>query len=1624
MTKRSNTLNTDEHLDQDKVINVFKFLKGMNLLKAKTVLNVKDYRWRLWMEDVPEDADHILLANRNTAGDYEMSPELLSVQKPEHKLCPAPDEQLERWLEKEKDWRDFHLDEVKHVDQLPIVDKNGELIGFERFSDSPMLEKDFSKWQEKRRFWVTEQRKVEAIRHFFSDLYAQYRLLEDDSEANELIVANGFIVDRQKPDIVHPVLTQRVKIDFDADSNTLTVLDDDYPTQLESEIFAAIEDINDSSLSGFSDQLAQEELHPFDRHEIPDFLKQLCNSISDKAHYIDGPLPEGWEKTERLVIYWCPCFIIRKRRSGAVQAIEHVISHIESTGEISQTFLDIVTTGSKKNPVLVGEEPRSEEPSIEERLAAVGGESVDIILPKEANREQLEIAKRIERNNAVVVQGPPGTGKTHTIANLIGHFLAQGKTVLVTSEKAKALTVLKEKLPTDLQSLCLTVTGDKQALEESVRRILNIMDRDSAETHKLNMERANKQRLAVSQELARVRQQLFQIIAQEASTIVLNGESISPTNAARFVCDHATDFENVIPGTIDATSPLPLSTAEFDELYRTNVELTLDDETEMTAGLPSPESLPTPEALAEALRQETEAKKRLSDASNVSQLVFEDRTPEGNLIFRLASEPITINGEALVETFPELKQKVQEELDYAHDLWMLTCGTDGKNPNRRALWLNLVNKITETVDAYDRLELPSFGKTIAISLSSPEFEVAVSELKDHLGSHQGVSWFSGFMNKRLKMAQSGATINGEPLKTVEDCELILSTIKLNRLRAECAFLWDELIHKKGGQAFSDLAKGDEPSEKRAAKWIEKIDHWVLWYEKNVSAIRTLLESMGVPFSSVIPIDENDTDFDITVTLYEGICKKLPALIWTIEATQDVHNANTTLSDLITKVVTVADSDATICEALRDGAQQGHVEQYREAMQTLMAVSARSTLLEKRNRYLHRLEKAAPEWATAIRERRGEFGKGTVSFNVAEAWKWRQYNEALNQLNEHSYQELQQKATNYGRQFRELTAEYAKFAAWYALRRKTEKQTGLRRTLEQWTQTVRKIGKGTGKSAGKLRAEARKLMIQCQRVVPVWVMPMATALESLTPGENTFDVVIVDEASQSDISALAILYLGKKLIIVGDDAQVSPMGAGQDKEKLESLTKQYLQDISGHHLYDWTTSIYDLTKQTFDPVMLLEHFRCVPDIIGYSNQLSYKGNIKPLREPGLNALEPAVINYRVEGVCEPGKKTNLVEAQTIVALIKACSEQSEYNNKTFGVISLLGDDQVALIQSLILSHFTEPELKRRQITVGNSATFQGDERDVIFLSMVASPRPEGGPLRKMTEGSEDSAKKRYNVAASRARDQLWVVNSLDPTVDLKPDDLRFGLLTYATNPKAYRDRTDKVEKKAESPFEVAVAKALVSRNYHIEQQWEVGAYRLDMVVMCGEKKIAIECDGEQFHSGEDKIREDMERQTILERIGWRFIRIRGSEYYRNPDACIERVVAQLNEAEIYPETSSVAVSSKPQESELLQRVKAACADYLAKIVVKSTVDNEAYLVEREVQALATTAGTVNTAPSGSTAAQPVSAESASSGDSAQGNLFLDKNEAETDSVEAIPAKPKRKRTTSGTTRKRVKREKEE
>ena len=350
----------------------------------------------------------------------------------------------------------------------------------------------------------------------------------------------------------------------------------------------------------------------------------------------------------------------------------------------------------------------------------------------------------------------------------------------------------------------------------------------------------------------------------------------------------------------------------------------------------------------------------------------------------------------------------------------------------------------------------------------------------------------------------------------------------------------------------------------------------------------------------------------------------------------------------------------------------------------------------------------------------------------------------------------------------------------------------------------------------------------------------------------------------------------------------------------------MRDIPNHTLFDNRFSIYDLGRQSFgDAICLVEHFRCVPEIIAFSNRLSYDGRIKPLREANSTPIKPACISYHVNGVAI--SQQNRAEAEAIADLIQAMCQHPIYEGKTIGVISMVGESQALKIDELLRQALDPVDYQRRRIICGNSAQMQGDERDIVLLSMVDSGKDGSvGPIAKKGEGAFESTKKRYNVASSRARDQLWVVHSLDPDNGLKQGDLRRDLIHHAMNPMAAIRMYEDAVKHVESEFERQVLQILINAGYHVTPQWKVGYYRIDMVVQGNGKRLAVECDGDRWHPIE-KLSEDMDRQAILERLGWRFSRIRGSAFFRAPDVAMRPVFERLSELGITPGTVDIVTT---------------------------------------------------------------------------------------------------------------------
>lgn len=1478
---------------KEKVVSLFKYIKELYATRSTVIMDIKQQEWVKLVSEIPDASEYITFnyADRDDE-DGSSDATLLSVRKPEFSPCPELPIFLKGSIK--GDWKDYK----KKITFIDMVEDAEEFESNDDAFHVGLIQlNEFNKWEIQRDLWVAEQTKRERVQKLFQELYSNYMLLNRESETLELMVGQGTLVTQGTNKVNHPVLLKRLRMEFEPETNAIKIMDTNIESELYTMAFQGVDGINHGEIGNYQDKLKEEYYHPLDRLETPKYLTMLIHSLSPNGVFIG----EGVEdRPAKLKMLATPTFFIRRRLSGIIKAIDDIISNVEKGAEIPGPFLNLIGD----NVVQVNH--LQIEQAVSESLALLGGEDKNILLAKDANREQLEIAKQIEMYNAVLVQGPPGTGKTHTIANLMGHFLAQGKSVLVTSHTKKALSVVKDKIPANLQNLCVSILEDNNKdMEQSVDGITEFISAHSSTEIFAKVEKLKQERLTILDQLNANRERLFSIHNKEYDMLTIDGKEYTVSEAAQFVYENA-DKYGYIPGNVTLHKDLQsvITSGELEYLYKTNCEISIQEEQELGYVLPDPNTMLTPFALESLIKD-------LADIDNTIKSLEQELGltlhMDGGILYDKDRQ--LWNGSRVKSLSGLSKGLVME----TPEDWALAAMIAGKKGGSyRNLWKKLILSIQDTSYFAEKILESTVGKKIEIGTLTPNEVVTVlNQIKMHLGTGKQLSKMVLWSHKSWKEVLATVTVNNTPIVSVEDCELVLAYLTLGLKRDELEALWETLITNNGGTSFKEF--GNYP-EQVLIKRVDQIEKHLNWYAQTYNNLDSTAYSYGFNLGELTALKgyNFNSEVDEMKSLLDTVYKTLPKYIELVNLVVFKKNESSHLMETHKKMLTDGKlANSELCRLLVRSLDELDLASYTNHFAAYTKFYTKYYVLNDRVSLLGKLGTIAPDWANQIKNRIGIHGKSVVPNKIDKAWLWKQFSGVIDEITEEPFERLQTDSMVLNKRFKQATTRLSESLAWYHLLLKVEGDVEKKQALQGWKMTQKKIGKGTGKKAPMYKREARKLMVQCQDAVPAWIMTINKALESLSPSENKFDIVIIDEASQSDISSLAVMYLADKIIIVGDDEQVSPSGIGMDTTKQEALTDTYIKDkIPNWHLYDMNSSLYDIAKTTFPTLMLREHFRCVPEIIGYSNQLSYDNKIIPLKDSSNSSLTPSTVTYHVDGIRKG--KSNEQEAQAIVALMLSCMKQPEYDGMTFGAISLLGDDQAKRITDLAYEKMELKDFVKRDILCGNASQFQGDERDVIFLSVIDS-NETNRPLRIVGEGIGNAMKQRYNVAVSRARDQVWVVHSLDPVKDLKVGDMRKDLIDYMNKPLL----PEPVNIHSDSPFENAVARSLQATGYHIVQNWKAGPYILDMVAISGDgsEKVAIVCDGGL--SATNRTLANMERETILGRLGWRFIHVRGSEYYRSPNDALSKVMNKLSDYGI--QTAVYDLTHVVVKDDLLQRV---------------------------------------------------------------------------------------------------------
>ena len=1511
-----------DDLAQSRLTQVFKFLKELNELRNPVTRDLSGYAevlrlnaWAVHPCIVVRHGDRI--EDEDANADAQMEP-LIRIQRARLTPCPNPPDALDGWLK--PGWQAADA-EVAVLGSRNFLDEEKETMTV-AFEDDGERAAALNVWTVARTKWAVAERPAIAARQLFERIHALWTAMQREGDRIELVLADGMLAVPVQA-VRHPVLMQRVNLEFDPSVPEFHFATGTEKVELHCALLRLVQG---QMIAHFEKELESQPIEPLGGESAAGFFRRLVQGLFNDGEFLD-------EKTRGVVtdrpsIWREPVIFLRPRNAGLSSTLDNIIEDLE----------DEKTEPPKGLSRIVGVEIDEDEPgparSGDGDTRRTPGPTPDILFSKPANAEQYEIAERLAESDAVLVQGPPGTGKTHTIANLLGYLLAQGKTVLVTAHTTKALRVLRRQVDEALQPLCLSVLeGDAESQAQLSRAAQDIADRLSRSNETSLRREAGvlrDKRGKMLDAAAALRRQLRDARFSEVEEVVFDGDGLSPIEVAKRVKADA-ERDGWIPGPLQPSLTCPLAEAEVRQLYATNATLTPSDEAQLAVSQP---------ALADLVSSADF--RRLANEQAGADSRAQAHRPE------LWSDGAAAGYAAL--QLQELHQRVRaaagvlaEEENWLREV--LFAGWMGGD--LRGAWNDLLaaaHALASEAGTAHRLimehgpELPSTHPAAAMSAT-------LGAIIAHLESGGALGLMTKLRHREWHQLIDACRVENRPPSTPEEFRALRALANLQGSRSRFVARWRRAVESLGGPQIESAASCPE----RAAQgYAAQIHTRLEWRETVWEPLTGELCAVGFRWDAwlaahpPVPGDHGELA-RVQRAGSQGLAEIVEAqaaLLRQAELSAALQNQRAYLAGF-------PQSDAAL--VLLTAQDSWDVENYGDACRELARLEGLRDAYDARLALLARIEAVAPAWSHGIVQRHTPHDRALPPGDAISAWRWRQWYQELESRAAISMPELQERLDKTEDELRRTAAQIIEHETWA----EQKKRTGLReqQALVGWVKVQKKITKSRkGVRDAVLMREARALLAEARSAVPVWIMPLSRVYESFDPRKrdktkkSVFDVVIIDEASQADITALAALYLGREHVVVGDDKQVTPDAVGQKLMGVQGLIDGMLPDIRNRQLYDGQTSIYELAETAFGGVVSLwEHFRCVPEIIQFSSTLSYENSIRPLREPMSAPVRPFVVSHRVNGFRGEHGKTNEVEAEEIASLVMACLTDEDYilNEKkkptSFGVISLLGQDEQALaIENILRLRLSPDVFAKHRLLCGNAAQFQGDERDVVFLSMVDGP-PDDGQLTLRDAGPKDLYKKRYNVAVSRARNQLWVVHSLDPDTHLKGGDLRRRLIEHARDPQALLREMEVKGKRTDSVFEKLVLQRLISAGYRVHPQWPVGARRIDLVVEGKTKRLAVECDGEKWHTPE-QLRQDLERQAILERLGWIFVRIRGSVFFRDPDAAMAPVFAKLDHLSIEP----LGVASQTPEAEgtpLLDRVRRRAGALRAQWLAEKLAEEE-------------------------------------------------------------------------------------
>lgn len=1070
----------------------------------------------------------------------------------------------------------------------------------------------------------------------------------------------------------------------------------------------------------------------------------------------------------------------------------------------------------------------------------------DIFAPMLADSSQLRALCTAADGKDFVLEGPPGTGKSQTITNLVAHFLALGKSVLFVSEKMAALDVVHRRLTANgLGPFCLELHSAKAKKSEVLQQLGKALNFAGAHTVS-DWEREANRLAALRQELNMLVQLLHQKRANDLTVYNATGLAIL--------------HREWTPADMPWADPEVHNRTALDTLRETMRRMA---------------------ALAGEIKS-LQAHPLLPISRTEWSPVWEDELYQACVLLDQIAVALEQAGTAVARScgMPEVGQSLQEyaSMDVLADVLLKAPGVP----------MGLAARASDPaahVRIHQLRERGSLRKKIwalfALEYAPGVAKLNGAELSAAWDRAKATWWPKRWFGKRAVAARLAEFRSGKQRPRVTEVEEILTRLKelneedaaLDTMNADAKALlnsayagidtdWSALgRYEEWTKAFTDV------TARFGAIDITTVQALRARVLPLVGEHRALLAPTAPIGSSLLRFREAYRDFLARLDVVEQLASCKDGLRGELEAPAAISRVRGTIQRWASarrqirtwcswqaiKSQAVTQGLASIVKTLERGSIEIDqvVEYFEYSYQTwwLKRIIDRDPVLRSF---------ASVEHERKIREFRAvdeKFQQLTRDFVVAR---------------------LAGKIPN-------ANIQTGPDSEMGRLRRELQRQRGL--------MPVRQLVQGLPTLLPKLK--------------PCLLMSPLSVAQYLDAAHPQFDLIVFDEASQIPVwDAVGAIARGKQLLVVGDPKQLPPtnffnraddsdevpIGEAEVKD-LESILDECLGAGLRQQSLDW-------------------HYRSRHEsLIAFSNVTYYDSRLITFPSP---VTQDTAVSFRhVAGTYDRGgSRTNRAEADAIVEEITTHYLDEHRRRKTLGVVTF-NQPQMQLIESLLEARRrANPELDRlisekrdEELFIKNLENVQGDERDIILFSITYGPDNAGRVTMGFGPLNLEGGQRRLNVAISRAREHVVIFSTLQPgQIDLARVnaagvvDLKNYLDFAIRGPKALVEQSAPTGMDPDSPFEVAVIRAIREKGWNVHAQVGCTGYRIDIGVVDprapGRYLLGVECDGRNYHSGATARDRDRLRQLVLEGLGWKLHRIWSTDWWTDHRRELEKLHAIL------------------------------------------------------------------------------------------------------------------------------------